>query len=217
MQQSIFHLFDLDGTVIDSFHRVKPCLKDGGDLDLVKYRQEACTHDKIMSDELLPLVEHMRALIQSGESVGICTARSMRKSDYVFLRQHGVKTPFIASRDRIHKFFPADMVQAICHSGDAAYKAAWLQMLKATRPETVIHLYDDHLGVLEAAKALGVVTFNATTINEQLDTAFRLGMLEGISQAEQEQWEQDDTLSDSDLFDGIFPDEHEAQTFGALG
>lgn len=216
MEQKIFHLFDLDGTVIDSFHRVQPCLKEGGDLDLAKYRREACTHDKIMCDELLPLVEHMRALIQSGESVGICTARSMRKSDYVFLRQHGVKTPFIASRDRIHKFFPADMVKAICHSGDAAYKAAWLQMLKATRPESVIHLYDDHLGVLDAAKALGVVTFNATTINEQLDRAYKLGMVEGISQCEQEQWEQEELLSDVDMFDGIYPDAHEVQTFGPL-
>lgn len=216
MKQSIFHLFDLDGTVIDSFHRVKPCLKEGGDLDLAKYRKEACSHEKVMQDELLPLVEHMRALIASGEQVGICTARHMSKSDYVFLRQHGVRTPFIASRDRIHKFFPAEMVRAICNSGDAAYKAAWLQMLKATRPESTIHLYDDHLGVLEAAKALGVVTFNATVLNEQLDKAYALGLAEGAAQAEQEAWEQEETLTDAEMFGGVFPDDHEALTFGAI-
>ena len=210
MSQKIFHLFDLDGTVIDSLHRVKPCLKEGGDLDLAMYRREACTHDKIMSDELLPLVDHMRALIQSGESVGICTARSMRKSDYIFLRQHGVKTPFIASRDRIHKFFPADMVQAICQSGDAAYKAAWLHMLKATRPETMIHLYDDHEGVLAAAASLGVVTFDAKSINERLDLAFRQGMQEALDQQAQDDF---DMLPDESL--PLF-DDHDALTFGPL-
>lgn len=210
MSQKIFHLFDLDGTVIDSSHRVKPCLKEGGDLDLAIYRREACTHDKIMSDELLPLVDHMRALIQSGESVGICTARSMRKSDYVFLRQHGVKTPFIASRDRVHKFFPADMVQAICRSGDAAYKAAWLHMLKATRPETMIHLYDDHEGVLADAKALGVITFNATTINGLLNNAFKLGMIEALDQQAQDDFAM---LPDEAL--PLF-DDHDALTFGPL-
>lgn len=216
MKQSIFHLFDLDGTVINSFHRVKPCLKEGGDLDLAKYRREACTHDKVMRDELLPLVEHMKALIASGEQVGICTARSMNKSDYVFLRQNGIRTPFIASRDRIHKHFPADMVQAICQSGDAAYKAAWLQMLKATRPESTIHLYDDHDGVLAAAARLGVVTFDAKTINQQLDRAYALGLAEGAAQVEQEQWEQEQLLSDADMFDGVYPDDHQALTFGAI-
>ena len=216
MSQKIFHLFDLDGTVIDSLHRVKPCLKEGGDLDLAMYRREACTHDKIMSDELLPLVDKMRGLIAAGESVGICTARSMNKSDYIFLRQHGIKTAFIASRDRIHKFFPADMVKAICYSGDAAYKAAWLQMLKATRPEATIHLYDDHDGVLEAAARLGVTAFDAKTLNDQLDKAFMWGMQEAISQMEQEQGDQEELLSDASMFAGVYPDAHEVQTFGAL-
>ena len=151
----ILHLFDLDGTAVDSFHRVAPCLGANGDLNLHRYRAEACTHEKIMADQLLPLADHMKALIDSGESVGICTARSMRKSDYIFLRQHGLKTALIASRDRLHKAFPPDMARALMRSGDAAYKTAWLQHLKATRTETMIHLYDDHDGVLEAAKALG--------------------------------------------------------------
>lgn len=185
----IFHLFDLDGTVIDSFHRVKPCLKDNGDLDLAKYKSEACQHDKIMNDQTLPLIETMRALIKAGEQVGICTARNMSKSDYVFLRQHGIKTAFIASRDRIYKYFPADMVKAICNSEDAAYKAAWLHMLKATRPEPVIHLYDDHDGVLEAAKRIGVIAFDSKVINDQLDKAYKAGMMEIIQQMEQDDFD----------------------------
>lgn len=219
INQKIFHLFDLDGTVIDSFHRVAPCLKENGDLDLAMYRREACSHDKVMQDELLPLVEKMRALITAGESVGILTARQMGKSDYVYLRQNGIKTAFIASRDRIHKYFPDDMVKAICSSGDAAYKSAWLQMLKATRPETALHLYDDHEGVLEAAAKLGVTVFDSKTINEQLDRAFILGYQQAVSQMEQERQDEIEALhfEDSELFNGMFPDEHEAQTFGELG
>lgn len=216
MNQKILHLFDLDGTAIDSLHRVAPCLEANGDLNLYRYRAEACQHEKIMADQLLPLADHMKALIDKGESVGICTARFMRKSDYVFLRQHGLKTALIASRDRLHKAFPPDMAQAIMRSGDAAYKSAWLQHLKATRTETTIHLYDDHEGVLAAAASLGVVTFDAKTINERLDLAFKLGMMEAIRQCEQDQWEQEQLLSDADMFDGVYPDAHEVQTFGPL-
>lgn len=202
------HLFDLDGTAIDSFHRVAPCLEANGDLNLNRYRAEACQHEKIMADKLLPLADHMRALIEQGESVGICTARFMRKSDYVFLRQHGLKTALIASRDRLHKAFPPEMAQAIMRSGDAAYKSAWLQYLKATRPETTIHLYDDHDGVLAAAASLGVVTFDAKTINERLDLAFRQGMQTALDQQVQDDF---DLMPDESLLIG---DDHESQTFG---
>ena len=210
MQTKILHLFDLDGTAIDSFHRVAPCLESNGDLNLNRYRAEACQHEKIMADRLLPLADHMKALIDKGESVGICTARNMRKSDYVFLRQHGLKTALIASRDRLHKAFPPDMAQAIMRSGDAAYKAAWLQYLKAYRTETLIHLYDDHDGVLEAAASLGVVTFDAKTINERLDLAFRQGMQTALDQQAQDDF---DMLPDEAL--PLF-DAHEVQTFGPL-
>lgn len=212
-QSKVFHLFDLDGTAIDSFHRVAPCLESNGDLNLNKYKAEACTHKKVMQDKLLPLADYMKQLIAAGESVGICTARNMNKSDYVFLRQNGIKTAFIASRDRIHKYFPHDMVKGICHSGDAAYKAAWLQMLKATRPETTIQLYDDHDGVLEAARNLGVLAFDAKTINKQLDLAFAYGMQAVIDQYEQERIDFQESINfeDSDI---IFPDDHMCQTFG---
>lgn len=163
-----------------------------------------------MADRLLPLADHMRALIDKGESVGICTARFMRKSDYVFLRQHGLKTALIASRDRLHKAFPPDMAQAIMRSGDAAYKAAWIQHLKATRTETTIHLYDDHDGVLAAAASLGVITFDAKSINERLDLAFRQGMQEALDQQAQDDF---DMMPDEPL---PMLDDHDALTFGAI-
>ena len=70
-----FHIFDLDGTVIDSFKRIAPCMLPNGDLDLDRYRREACTHDKIQGDQLLPLYQQMRQLLNTGADVAICTAR----------------------------------------------------------------------------------------------------------------------------------------------
>lgn len=49
-------LWDLDGTVINSFARVFPCMDEKGNLDLNMYREKACVHDAIMTDTLLPLV-----------------------------------------------------------------------------------------------------------------------------------------------------------------
>lgn len=201
---NIFHLFDLDGTAIDSFHRVQPCLDINGDLNLEQYKATACTHHQIMADRLLPLATYMRTLIKEGEKVGVCTARNLTKSDYVFLRQHGLKTAFIASRDRIHRYFPADMVKGICHSGDANYKAAWLRLLMNIQPCQTIHLYDDHDGVLAKAKELGVVTFDAKRINKMLNESFKLGMEEALNQMLED---------DQDLL-SLLEDDHEALTFG---
>ena len=181
-----FHLFDLDGTVIDSFHRIKPCLKENGDLDLNKYKKGACQHSLIMQDELLPLIDYMKELIKSGEQVGICTARFMNKSDYYFLRKNGIKTSFIASRDQLHKHFDPVMAQALIRSGDAVYKAAWLQRVKVLRPELSISLYDDHDGVIHMARSLGVTCFDSKALNNRLDAAFKAGMLEIIEQLERE-------------------------------
>ena len=37
-------IWDLDGTIINSFHRVAPCFDSEGNLDLNKYKNEACKH-----------------------------------------------------------------------------------------------------------------------------------------------------------------------------
>ena len=168
----MLHLFDLDGTVIDSFHRVKPCLKENGDLDLAKYKSEACKHELIQRDQLLPLVSYMRERIAaarvSGDTVGICTARLLSKSDYVFLRKHGIKTDLIYSRDKLAKYFGSDAPR-IYSLGDTAYKAEYIKLAQRTRDEKSIVLYDDHDGVLDMAWRLGVLAYDAKVINKDLE------------------------------------------------
>ncbi len=61
------NIWDLDGTVINSMRRLQQCFKPNGDLDLDVYRREACTHEAIMTDSLLPLVEVMKQSVERGE------------------------------------------------------------------------------------------------------------------------------------------------------
>lgn len=162
-------IFDLDGTVIDSFHRVAPCLDSKGDLNLEKYIKEACTPEKVAKDSLMPLVGLMKQAIANGELVIICTARHMLKQDYVFLRQNGIKTPLVCSRDTVAKWFPQKHANRVYKSGDADYKAHWFNMIKAIYPNTSFTMYDDHQGVLEAARGAGFKAVDATVLNEALE------------------------------------------------
>lgn len=164
-------IFDLDGTVIDSFHRVAPCLNEKGDLNLQKYKNEACTHEKVMQDRLLPLVGLMKESIRKGELVIIVTARLMSKSDYVYLRQNGIRVPLICERGTIHKHFAQQHVNRIYKSGDGDYKAAWFGMIKGLYPNTAFTMYDDHPCVLKAATGAGFTAVDAVSLNEALGYA----------------------------------------------
>ncbi len=169
------HVFDLDGTTIDSFHRVEPCIKPDGDLDLQAYRETACTHDKIQADTLLPLAKYMQDLIQKGEKVAICTARKMSKTDYVYLRKAGMRVSTICSRDQLFKHFDPVLAKSIYHMKDSEYKRFWLQRLQAIFPLHSMVLYDDHQGVLAMAKEIGVLAFDAKEVNQILDAGFKMG------------------------------------------
>ena len=169
------HIFDLDGTTINSFHRVAPCIKPDGDLDLQVYRDSACTHDKVQADTLLPLAKYMKDLIQKGEKVAICTARKMSKTDHVYLRRAGMRVSTICSRDQLFKHFDPVLAKSIYHMKDSDYKRFWLQRLQILFPLHSLVLYDDHAGVLQMAKKIGVIAFDAKEINQILDAGFKMG------------------------------------------
>ena len=178
MPFNTLHIFDLDGTTIDSFHRVKPCLKHDGDLDLQMYRDHACKHDQIQKDTLLPLAAYMQDLIQAGKPVVICTARKMSKSDYVFLRQNKLKPSFICSRDQLFKRFNSDHAKQIYSMKDADYKRHWLQYLQGMYPLHNMIIYDDHDGVLKMAQDFGITALDAKALNSISDASYRTGFLD---------------------------------------
>ena len=176
MSTQPFHLFDLDGTVIDSFKRIEPCLLPNGDLDLAKYKAEACTHAKILTDSFLPLYSEMRRLINTGSDVGICTARLMSKTDYYFLRRAGLKrVRFIASRDRLARYFGSQAPE-IYAMGDAHYKRQWLDLLQGIYRDRPFIVYDDHAGVLNMAARIGCRTVDAKQYNALARKYFNFGL-----------------------------------------
>ena len=96
MSKAIF-IFDLDGTVIDSSHRVP--LTQSGNLHLSRYKRESMSKEKIFADTLYPLARFMKLLIEKNLChVWICTAREMTQSDFDFLAIHSIKPKIILSR-----------------------------------------------------------------------------------------------------------------------
>jgi FMN phosphatase YigB (HAD superfamily) len=167
-------IFDLDATVIDSTHRVAPCMLPNGDLDLNLYREQACTRPQVYKDDLLPLSLVMLEYIAQGVEVAIVTARHMFKHDYDFLKKHGLKTNMIFSRDKLHKHF-GDKARQLYTCGDAQYKGAYFKLLKELKPDSYMILYDDHLGVLREARKHGIKAIDATHINRRIATFNAVG------------------------------------------
>lgn len=174
-------IFDLDKTVIDSDHRTP--YKENGDLCLSSYRAKQ-THDNIMQDQLLPLASVMQTLIKSGAPVVIVTARRMTKSDYIYLRQNGLKTALICSRDQLFKRFHTEEAQRIYALGDAEYKRHWFEWLQARFGVMAqFSVYDDHGGVLAVAREMGFICHDAIRTNELLRVVYDMGYSEGIEDA----------------------------------
>lgn len=173
-------IWDLDGTVVNSFHRVAPCFDEAGNLDLTRYMKEAVTHDKIQADSLLPLVEYMRESMKDSSVVNvICTARLMRKSDYYYLRKQGLRgrgntNTRVLSRDVLSRYFPLDNVKEIYSSKDAEYKTHYFNLLKAMYPNASFTMIDDNKGVLQAAVQAGMQTLDAQAVNDILQVGVRL-------------------------------------------
>lgn len=173
-------IWDLDGTVINSFHRVQPCFDSEGNLNLAQYVATACTHEKIMGDSVLPLVEYMKQSMNDPSVANIiCTARLMRKSDYYYLRKQGLRGRgkqhnILMSRDVLHKYFEADKVKEIYSGRDADYKAAYFAVVKQWYPEATITMIDDNKSVLARAAEMGLQTLDATAVNDILSIGVRL-------------------------------------------
>lgn len=173
-------IWDLDGTVVNSFHRVAPCFDSAGNLDLNKYAREACKHDLIMQDSLLPLVAYMQDCMNDANTLNIiCTARLMSKSDYYYLRKQGLRgrgesNIRVFSRDTLHKFFPHENVMNIYHSKDAVYKSYYFELFKQLYPNADFTMIDDHKGVLSAAASAGFKTLDAQAVNDILSIGVTL-------------------------------------------
>ena len=82
-------IFDLDGTTVDSSHRLGETLADWRRMN---------TPANIMQDKPLPLAEQLRQAIRDGLDVVILTSRVMGINDKNWLHFHGLMAPLVLSR-----------------------------------------------------------------------------------------------------------------------
>lgn len=138
-------IYDLDGTIIDSSHRIK--LHENGSLDLEHWKQN-CTKEQIFKDDLLPLYWQLVSDYKQGNYVVLCTAREMGKWDYEYLHQMGIYYDKIISRPNGNT------------TVDHVLKKSQLRYLWNLKPFQKIHktFYDDNENNLSAINELGTGT-----------------------------------------------------------
>jgi len=148
-------IYDLDGTVIDSSHRIK--LHDNGSLDLDHWKQN-CTRDQIFKDDLLPLYWQLVSDYKQGNYIVICTAREMTEIDLEFIHSMGIYYDKIISRPKGNT------------TVDHVLKKSQLRYFWNLKPFKNISksFYDDNENNLKAINSLGIGTvFNAGEWNNR--------------------------------------------------
>ena len=135
-------IYDLDGTIIDSSHRIK--LKENGSLDLEHWKQNS-TKEQIFQDDLLPMYWQLIADYKEGNIIVICTAREMGKWDLEYLHSMGIYYDYIISR-------PTG-IETIDH----VLKKSQLRKFWNLRQFKNLFksFYDDNLNNLKSVKELG--------------------------------------------------------------
>ena len=142
----MLYIYDLDGTVIDSSHR----LGDGSLDDWFANN----TPDNIALDGLLPLAEHLKMRNKRGDETMVCTSRQMTDADYEFVvenlnpiyilhRAHGDDTPCGAMKLDLLSRFAARM------------GLAWGEFIKHSV------MFDDNDDVLDTLSENGLTTIDA--------------------------------------------------------
>tara|TARA_Y100001973_G_C5194602_1_gene333351 strand:+ start:1123 stop:1626 length:504 start_codon:yes stop_codon:yes gene_type:complete len=148
-------IYDLDGTIIDSSHRIK--LRDDGSLDLEHWKANN-TKDMIFQDRLLPLYKTLQTDYKLGNYIVICTARELNKWDMEFIHSMGIYYDKIISRPKEN-----DTV-------DHILKARQLKFFWTLKPFQKLHkiFYDDNENNLRAIEKLGTATVvNANWLNNR--------------------------------------------------
>lgn len=90
------HIWDLDGTIIDSSHRIQ--YDEGGKLD-IRYWIENSTPQKIRQDKLMPHSEHYLASLEDENVITvIATARAMTIFDIAYINDFLGKPDYFVYR-----------------------------------------------------------------------------------------------------------------------
>jgi phosphoglycolate phosphatase-like HAD superfamily hydrolase len=142
--------WDLDGTLLDSSHRVS--FKENGDFDLEAWIAN-CTKEKIFKDSFLPLINVFREYQKTGFTQICVTAREMTEFDFEFLKYHDMNFEMILHRKNEHEL-------------DEVLKHKKLQSFFKDSGRIPFQAYDDKNENLEVFDKYGFRTFQASYLNE---------------------------------------------------
>jgi len=145
--------WDLDGTLIDSSHRIS--FKEDGSFDL-DYWIENCTHEQIMKDKLLPLADIYFEYKNTGFTQICVTARNMSDADFEFLKKHGLEFDIILHRNNSNEL-------------DEVLKTKKVKDFFEKNRKIPFQAYDDKQENLEIFDKFGFRTFQAAYLNKVLD------------------------------------------------
>ena len=150
-------IFDLDGTVINSNHRI-----GDGSLD---YWRRMNTPDNIAADGELPLFDQMLDAINDNLDVIVCTSRVMGAADFEWLQAHGVDGITILCRsdsdERNCGFFKLSLLHDYARS---------LGMTWARFRRTSI-MFDDSREVQNTLRSVGLRVIDPVNYNLNIRSA----------------------------------------------
>jgi len=131
------HIYDMDGTIVDSSHRFR--INEHGKIDL-QYWIDNCTPEMIAKDSLLPLADQYKEHLANPEIYTvIATARYMQDADFAYIREVlGMPDKIVYRHAKNNHMKGADM------------KIAGLRYLKNLRQfaNKACHFYEDNLEYL---------------------------------------------------------------------
>lgn len=158
--QQLVNIFDLDHTLIDSSHRMNKFKDSSYDLD-IDYWLENNTHENIMQDKLLPLVELFKEFQKTQFTNIAVTARSLSISDFQYLEKNGLHFHMILHRENSIEL-------------DHVLKEKKLQELFDSGKYLPFLAFDDKDDNLNVFKKFGFKCFNAIQFNKKLATQLEL-------------------------------------------
>ena len=150
------YIFDLDGTVIDSSHRLGDSLDDWRRMN---------TPANVAKDSPLPLLDQMRDAIADDLDVIICTSRVMSGRDFRWLDDHGIRGVTILCRDvndnRNCGFFKL----SILHDYAKSLGMTWARFRRTSI------MFDDSYDVQVTLRSCGLRVIDPVNYNQNIRTA----------------------------------------------
>ena len=149
-------IFDLDGTVIDSTHRLGDTLDDWRRMN---------TPDNIAADGELPLFDQMLDAINDNLDVIVCTSRVMGAADFEWLQAHGVDGITILCRangdDRNCGFFKLSLL----HDYAKSLGMTWARFRRTSM------MFDDSQDVQNTLRSVGLRVIDPVNYNLNIRSA----------------------------------------------